>query len=105
MRGGNVGVTQIRSYKDLFAWQKAMHLVEKGYRLTEAFPRSEEFGLKSQMRRAEVSIHSSVAEENVCHASKDYCRFLQSPSVPQRNIIHESWITDNSKAPPYTYIL
>ncbi len=76
MRGGNAGVMKIKSYKDLSVWQKAMHLVEKCYRLTEAFPRSEEFGLKSQMRRAAVSIPSNIAEGNARRSSNDYCRFL-----------------------------
>jgi len=67
---------RVRSYKDLSVWQKAMELVEECYRATNSFPRSEEFGLKSQMRRAAVSIPSNIAEGNVRHASNDYCRFL-----------------------------
>ena len=57
-------------------WQKAMDLVEECYRMTDAFPRSEEFGLKAQMRMAAVSIPSNVAEGNVRHSSNEYCRFL-----------------------------
>ena len=67
---------KIKSYKDLSVWQKAMHLVEECYRLTDAFPRNEEFGLKSQMRKAAVSIPSNVAEGNVRRSSNEYCRFL-----------------------------
>jgi four helix bundle protein len=67
---------KVTSYKDLSVWQKAMDLVEDCYHVTDSFPRSEEFGLKSQMRRAAVSIPSNVAEGNVRHASKEYCRFL-----------------------------
>ncbi len=53
-----------------------MDLVQECYRVTDSFPRSEEFGLKSQMRRAAVSIPSNVAEGNVRHSSNEYCRFL-----------------------------
>jgi four helix bundle protein len=67
---------KVRSYKDLSVWQKAMRLVEECYRVTDTFPRNEEFGLKSQMRRAAVSIPSNVAEGNVRHSSNEYCRFL-----------------------------
>jgi four helix bundle protein len=67
---------KVTSYKDLMVWQKAMDLVEICYHLTDSFPRSEEFGLKSQMRRAAISISSNVAEGNVRHASREYCRFL-----------------------------
>ncbi len=67
---------KVKSYKDLPVWRKAMELVEECYRVTGLFPRSGEFGLKAQMRRAAVSIPSNIAEGNVRHASKDYCRFL-----------------------------
>ncbi len=66
----------VKSYKDLSVWQKAMHMVEECYRTTNSFPRNEKFGLKSQMRRAAVSIPSNVAEGNVRHSSNEYCRFL-----------------------------
>lgn len=67
---------KIRSYKDLSVWQKSMDLVEECYRLTDGFPRNEEFGLKSQIRRAAVSIPSNIAEGSVRHSSNEYCRFL-----------------------------
>ncbi len=53
---------KITCYKDLLVWQEAMALVEECYRLTADFPRNEEFGLKSQMRRAAVSVPSNIAE-------------------------------------------
>jgi four helix bundle protein len=51
-----------RHYRDLLVWQKAMDLVKAVYRETEALPKSEMFGLQSQMRRAAVSIPSNIAE-------------------------------------------
>ena len=53
---------EIRSFRDLLVWQKAMTLVEDVYTLTEEFPRSEQFGLSIQLRRAAVSIPSNIAE-------------------------------------------
>jgi four helix bundle protein len=50
------------SYKELFAWQKAMDVVTEIYRVTRGFPKEEIFGLTSQMRRAAVSIASNIAE-------------------------------------------
>jgi len=50
------------TYRDLLVWQKSMALVERLYSVSERFPRSEAFGLTSQMRRAGVSIPSSIAE-------------------------------------------
>ena len=58
---GRVG-SDIKSYRDLVVWQKAMDLADMVYRITEPFPRSERFGLVFQMRRASVSIPSNIAE-------------------------------------------
>lgn len=52
----------IQSFRDLTVWQKSMDLAVAVYRGTEAFPKSETFGLTSQIRRASVSIPSNVAE-------------------------------------------
>ena len=52
----------VRRYQDLEAWQQAMLLAERCYKVTASFPREELFGLTSQLRRASVSIPSNVAE-------------------------------------------
>jgi len=46
----------ILTYRDLEVWNQGMDLVEECYRLTTNFPKSELFGLTSQLRRAAVSI-------------------------------------------------
>ena len=51
-----------QSYRDLVVWNKAMELVMEIYRLTQAFPKEEIFGLLSQLRRSAVSIPSNIAE-------------------------------------------
>ncbi len=50
------------SFHDLQVWQKSMTLVEEIYRVTTGFPRHEQFGLTSQIRRASVSIASNIGE-------------------------------------------
>ena len=50
------------SYRDLLVWQKAKALAVRIYRQTENFPKTETYGLRSQLRRAAVSIPSNVAE-------------------------------------------
>jgi four helix bundle protein len=52
----------IQSFRDLTVWHKALTLAEHVYTVTERFPKSETFGLTSQMRRAVVSIPSNIAE-------------------------------------------
>ena len=51
-----------RSYRELFVWQKARALAVHVYQATERFPRSETYGLTSQIRRAVVSVASNIAE-------------------------------------------
>ena len=56
------GVMAIKSFRDLMVWRRAMSLAEDVYALTNAFPRSEQYGLALQIRRAAVSIPSNLAE-------------------------------------------
>lgn len=52
----------MRNYEDLEVWQKAHALTIRLYRVTAAFPRTEMFGLTSQIRRAASSIGANLAE-------------------------------------------
>ena len=65
-----------QSYKDLVAWQKAMDLVTATYRSTASFPKEEQFGLTSQLRRAAVSIPSNIAEGQGRLSEKEFRYFL-----------------------------
>ena len=67
---------KINSYEELIVWQKAMDLVIDIYTLTNTFPKSEQYGLTSQMRRAAVSIPSNIAEGSRRKTKKDYCQFV-----------------------------
>ena len=69
----------MRSYStfhDLRVWQEAMNLTEEIYRSTVDFPRHELYGLVSQMRRADVSVPSNIAEGKGRHSDPDFVRFL-----------------------------
>lgn len=66
----------IYSYKDLIVWQKSMGLAIEIYNLTEKFPRTEIYGLTSQMRRAAISIPSNIAEGRKRGSKKDFRQFL-----------------------------
>ena len=71
-----------RPHKKLRVWQKAIDLVEAIYDSTREFPHNEEYGLKSQMRRAAVSVPSNIAEGLTRAGKNDRLRFL--------NIAHAS---------------
>jgi four helix bundle protein len=60
------------TYRDLDAWKQAMDLVEAAYKTTESFPRSELYGLTSQLRRAAVSIPANIAEGHSRRTTKAY---------------------------------
>lgn len=66
----------VRTYKELIVWQKAIDLVESVYELTSTFPKTEQYGLVSQMRRAAVSVPSNIAEGHVGRTRKDYRGFV-----------------------------
>lgn len=66
----------INSYRDLIVWQRSMELVTTLYAFTEQFPRSEIYGLATQIRRAAVSVPSNIAEGKMRGTRKDYRHFL-----------------------------
>ena len=63
-------------HKQLRVWQKAMKLVFEVYKVTNNFPKLEQFGLISQIRRSVVSIPSNIAEGHGRKSDKELIRFL-----------------------------
>lgn len=66
------------TYRDLKVWQAAMHVVQDIYRLTQAFPKEETYGLSSQLRKAAVSIPSNIAEGKGRSSDKELLHFLSN---------------------------
>jgi four helix bundle protein len=77
-----------QTFEQLETWQKAHEFVLRVYRLSESFPKSELFGLSSQLRRAAVSVPANIAEGfkrrgkpdkahflNIAEASLEECRY------------------------------
>src|SRR5262249_37738643 len=67
--------TEIRDFKDLLVWQKAILIAKEIYRLTKLFPSDERFGLTAQLRRAAVSISSNIAEGHA-RQGREFAHFL-----------------------------
>ncbi len=65
-----------RRHHDLHVWQEAMILVKQIYEVTSKFPPHEIYGLKSQIRRAAVSIPSNIAEGAARNGSKEFLQYL-----------------------------
>jgi four helix bundle protein len=66
----------LKSYKELIVWQKAYQFALNIYKETEKFPKSEIFGLSSQLKRAAVSIASNIAEGYQRQHGVEYVQFL-----------------------------
>lgn len=64
------------SFRDLVVWQRAIDLTTEIYRLTEEFPKSELYGLCSQLRRASVSVASNIAEGAGRGTKREFRQFL-----------------------------
>lgn len=67
-----------KGYHNLIVWQRAKELVILVYKYTEQFPKSEEFGLKGQLRRAAVSVVLTIVEGSRRRTRKDYLHFLNT---------------------------
>jgi four helix bundle protein len=65
-----------RSFQDLIVWRKAHEFVLAVYRFTEVFPKHETYGLRSQLRRAAVSIPANIAEGFKKRGKADKVRYM-----------------------------
>jgi four helix bundle protein len=65
-----------RAHKKLDVWRESVALATYIYQVTEKFPKTEVYGLTSQMRRAVVSISSNIAEGAARFSSKEFGQFL-----------------------------
>jgi four helix bundle protein len=77
-----------RPHKKLDAWKKSIALVTFIYEETKTFPRDEEYGLKSQLRRAAVLVPSNIAEGLTRKTKNDKLHFLNIAKVLLVRLIH-----------------
>ncbi|WP_414589288.1 four helix bundle protein [Scytonema sp. PCC 10023] len=64
------------SYRNQFIWQRAVQLAINCYKFTRLFPKSELYGLTSQIRRSGVSVASNIAEGYGRRSKQEYIQFL-----------------------------
>ena len=69
------------NFKELLVWQKSIDFVTEIYRITETFPKTEVYGLISQIRRAAVSIPSNIAEGNSRRSKQKISVFLMKMTI------------------------
>ena len=66
----------MKTHKDLDVWKMAIAFAGEIYSITKAFPREEQFGLVTQIRRSVVSISANIAEGASRKSRKEYLHFL-----------------------------
>ena len=63
-------------YRDLEVWRESVDLIKVVYKLADSLPKSEEFNLKQQLKRAVVSVTLNISEGKCRRTSKDFANFL-----------------------------
>jgi four helix bundle protein len=66
-----------RAHKKLDVWKEGIALVTCIYAISEKFPKSEIYGLTSQVRRAAISVPSNIAEGAARNSAKEFAQFLK----------------------------
>lgn len=63
------------SFRKLIVWQQSKKLTLFIYKISKAFPKTEIYGITSQLRRASSSIMANIAEGNNRQTNKDKLKF------------------------------
>ena len=63
-------------FEKLEVWSESINYAKKIYKLADTLPRSELFGLNSQLKRAALSIPSNIAEGSGGSTAKDFSHYL-----------------------------
>jgi four helix bundle protein len=66
----------VKNYKDLEVWQKAVDLAVKIYKLLEDFPAEEKYGISAQIKNSSVSIAANITEGCGRFHFKDKVKFF-----------------------------
>ena len=65
-------MNEIRNYKDLKVWQKAMDLADAAFSISGNLPSEQRYVLCAQIERSAISIPANIAEGRSRHSEKDF---------------------------------
>jgi four helix bundle protein len=68
---------EINSYKDLRIWQLSLDLAVDSHRASAGFPKSELYGLISQINRSASSVPANIAEGHGRETTGSFIQFLR----------------------------
>jgi four helix bundle protein len=69
-------MNEVKTHKDLIVWQESVAFVTGIYKFTGSLPDDEKFGIKSQLRRAAVSVPTNISEGAARQSRKEFIQFL-----------------------------
>jgi four helix bundle protein len=78
----------IRDHRKLDAFVLADEMAVRVYQATRDFPASELYGLRSQLRRAAVSVATNIVEGCSRESDRDFCRFLEVAFGSAREVLY-----------------
>lgn len=64
-------------FKNLLVWQFSVEIIKIVYAIIQTFPKSEQFALSDQLKRAVVSISLNIAEGSGAGSDPEFRRFLR----------------------------
>jgi len=80
-----------KGYKKLEVWKKAHKFVILVYECTKGFPRNEEYGLTSQLRRAVLSIPTNIVEGQASISKREFLNFL---NIANRSLVETEYLLE-----------
>ncbi len=80
-------------YRKLLVWKKSHTSALIIYKLTTDFPKSEQFGITSQIRRAAVSIPTNIAEGSGKFTQRDFANYLQTSFGSAQEVEYLSFLS------------
>lgn len=90
-------MARVNKFEDLICWQKARKLVNAIYKITDSGKFSKDYDLRSQIRRASISIMSNIAEGFSRYHKKEFIRFLDIAQSSASEVKSQLYIANDQK--------
>ena len=82
-----------KGYKKLVVLNEASELVDLVYKYTKDFPKNEEYGLTSQLRRAVLSVPLNIVEGQASISKREFLNFL---NIANRSLVETEYLLETA---------